>query len=76
VFVEFNLEGKASEIKTLLVTTEMLGKAKMPKEGYENPDGSSLRIDIDYNGNKRSETNPSAGPFENPGVGTIRLKVW
>ncbi len=76
VFIEFNLEGKAAEIKTSLVTTERLGKAKMSKEGYENPDGSQLRIDSDYSGNKRSETNPSAGPFENPGVGTIRMKVW
>jgi hypothetical protein len=76
VFIEFSLEEKAAEINTLLVTTEMLGKAKMSKEGYENPDGSSLRIDNDYNGDKRSETNPSAGPFENPGVGTIRMKVW
>lgn len=76
VFVVFDSEAKASEIKTLLVTTEMLGKAKMPKEGYENPDGSPLRIDIDYNSNKRSETNPSAGPFENPGFGIIKMKVW
>jgi hypothetical protein len=76
VFIQFDSDGKASEIKTLLITTEMLGKAKMPKEGYENPDGSPLRLDIDYNGKKRSEANPSAGPFENPGVGSIRMKVW
>ena len=48
----------------------------MAKETFENPDGTALKIDTDYFGNKRSESNPSAGPFENPGKGMIKLKVW
>lgn len=53
-----------------------LGKAKMPNEAFENPDGTPLKIDTDYFGNNRSESNPSAGPFENPGKGSLKLKVW
>jgi alpha-N-arabinofuranosidase len=59
-----------------LVTTELLGKAKVPDLPYEQPDGSPLRIDTDYLGKKRPEQNPTAGPFENPGQGELVLKVW
>lgn len=76
IFLIFNLDESIDEIKTLPVETSMLGKAKMPKAGFENPDGSYLKIDTDYNGNLRSESNPSAGSFENPGKGYIKLKVW
>jgi alpha-N-arabinofuranosidase len=48
----------------------------MPGEGFENPDGTPLKIDTDYLGKKRSAANPSAGPFENPGKGLVKIKVW
>jgi hypothetical protein len=32
-------------------------------------------IDTDYFGKKRSTTNPTAGPFENPDTGALRLRV-
>jgi hypothetical protein len=76
VFLTYTLDGKTKEIKTLFVTTEMLGKAKMAKEGFENPDGTPLKIDTDFLGKKRSDSAPSAGPFENPGQGAVKLKVW
>jgi hypothetical protein len=48
----------------------------IPDQAFENPDGSPLRIDTDYFGNKRNDKNPTAGPFENPGQGRLSLKVW
>ncbi len=59
-----------------LVTTELLGKAKIPDAPYEQPDGSPLKIDTDYFGKKRSRKNPTPGPFENPADGKLVLKVW
>lgn len=61
-----------------LVTTKLLGKAKVPNCAYENPDGSPLHINIDYFGKKRDEKNPFPGPFENPGPGVVQLqlKLW
>jgi hypothetical protein len=59
---------------TKRVTTGLLGKAKVTGLAYENPDGSPLVIDTDYFGKKRKETTP--GPFENPGQGDLKLKVW
>lgn len=61
------------EAETRLVTSAMLGKARVPRLPYEASDGSQLRLDRDYFGQKRSHTHPTAGPFENPGT-TIR--VW
>lgn len=44
--------------KVKMITTEMLGKAKIPKAKFDNLDGTDLKIDTDYFGKKRSETNP------------------
>lgn len=76
VFLSFSTGENGANPKTRLITTELLGKAKIPKEAFENQDGTPLRIDTDYFGNKRSETNPSAGPFEKPAKGLVKLKVW
>jgi hypothetical protein len=59
-----------------LVTTELLGKAKIPDRPFENADGSPIRIDTDYFGHQRNEANPFPGPFELPEGGRQRLKVW
>ena len=61
---------------TSLVTTESLGLAFLPEQAYTNPDGSPLKIDTDYFGKPRDESNPTPGPFENPGTGLVILKVW
>jgi alpha-N-arabinofuranosidase len=58
-----------------LVTTEWLGKAAIPNLPYENPDGTPLRIDGDYFGKPRNPAGLAAGPFANPGTGTLSLKV-
>jgi hypothetical protein len=55
-----------------LITSDILGKARVPDARFENPDGSSLTIDIDYFGKKRNANKPNAGPFE-PGNNFI---VW
>jgi alpha-N-arabinofuranosidase len=58
------------------VTTELLGKAAVPKLRYENADGSPLVIDRDYSGNQRDPEHPTPGPFAKPGLGDQKLKVW
>ena len=59
----------------VLVTTELLGKARIPGLPYENADGSPLRVAVDYFGAERSATNPTPGPFEGLGAGPRLLKV-
>ncbi|MHC4692330.1 MAG: right-handed parallel beta-helix repeat-containing protein [Planctomycetota bacterium] len=59
-----------------LITTELLGKAKIPNLPYEQPDGSRYHIDTDYFSRKRNTNNPFPGPFELDEGGKKVLKVW
>jgi alpha-N-arabinofuranosidase len=59
-----------------LVSTDILGRAKVPDQAYENPDGSPIRFDTDYFGENRNSENPSTGPFREYVTNTIELKVW
>jgi hypothetical protein len=59
-----------------LVTTELLGKARIPDLPYEQPDGSPVHIDTDYFGRKRDSDHPSPGPFELSEDGKQMYQVW
>jgi hypothetical protein len=59
-----------------IITTEILGKAKIPNTLFDNPDGTALRIDKDFFGKKRADENTTAGPFNNLEEGKVVLKVW
>jgi hypothetical protein len=61
---------------TVLVTTELLGKARITGFPYENPDRSPVKVQRDYFGRTRNTTHPTPGPFENLGEGETKLKVW
>ena len=61
---------------TSIVTTDRLGRARISEVGFENPDGSPLKIDADYFGKPRNPMNPVAGPFANPQSGRQVIKVW
>ena len=63
-------------MKRKVVTTELLGTAKIPSAAYENPDGSPVRIDTDYLHHKRDGNNPFPGPFEITRSGLQEIKVW
>ena len=67
---------KLKQADTALVTTGTLGMAKTPNLPYEMADGAPLKLDTDYFGKQRSKTKPTAGPFENPGDGNLKLTVW
>ena len=59
-----------------LVTTEVLGRAKIPDLPYERADGKPFRLDTDYLGVKRNAANPFPGPFELPQGGQQTILVW
>lgn len=64
-----------NNLSTSQVNTGMLGKAKIPKQVYEQPDGTPISIDTDYSGNKRNDK-PKPGPFELIKEGENIFKVW
>ena len=75
-YLVISLDKKWTDYTRELVTTKVLGKAKVSGAPFENPNGAWLRIDTDYFGKIRIETNPFPGPFELPGGGSHILKVW
>jgi hypothetical protein len=76
VWLQLSLSPGIAVLPTQLITSALLGKARIPKARFENPDGSDLIIDKDYSGRKRPERNPSPGPFESSGTGAKQWKVW
>lgn len=64
------------QAKRGLVTTTLLGKAKIPDLPCENPDGTPVKIDSDYFGRPRNAGKPFPGPFEVTEDGPRTLKVW
>ncbi len=66
----------AAEAGAVPVTTELLGRAKIPDLPYVNPDGSPLRIDTGYFGKTRDGEAPFPGPFASPEDGEQQLAVW
>ncbi len=76
-YLEIQADSKwATEQKRMLVTTELLGKAKIPDAPFENPDGSPLKLATDYFGKRRNPDNPFPGPFESLKDGKQEIKVW
>ncbi len=76
VHVHLTLGHDVQKATTTLVTTELLGKARVSALPYENADGSPLTVDTDYFGNTRDPDDPAPGPFASPGPGTHIFEVW
>ncbi len=76
VYLVFAIDETFKKLRTKLISTDVLGKSKVSKQQYENPDGSPIILDTDYLGNKRTETNPAAGPFVNSDTSPLKIKVW
>jgi hypothetical protein len=76
VFLQFGFNQKFYGLKGDFITTEFLGKAKVPKAMFENPDGTPVKIDEDYFGHLRSGENAVPGPFVDLEKGSVNLKVW
>jgi len=68
--------GWVSSKRRAVVTTALLGRAKVSGAPYDKPDGTPYRLDTDYFGRKRNTDNPAPGPFELAGGKGIRLRLW
>ena len=71
---QFTMGDLSQRVASPVLTSAMLGKAKISGLPYENSDGSPLKIDKDYFGKPRSPNQPTPGPFETPPPGLLRLK--
>lgn len=71
----FQLPTSLPKDATKLVTTDSLGKARIPNLRYENSDGTPLRMKTDFSGNPRNEAHPTPGPLEDPAAGPVTM-TW
>jgi alpha-N-arabinofuranosidase len=62
--------------KRPLVTSGLLGEAKIPGLPFEQPDGTQYQLDTDYLGQKRRHDQPVPGPLTAPGDEKQWRKVW
>ena len=76
VNLKMELGNSIFEVNTRMISTESLGVTIVSEAVYENWDGSSYILDMDFLGNKRNERKPLPGPFENVESGLVTYKVW
>jgi len=77
LYIEIAVDKKWAEATSRpIVTTDLLGKTKIPGLPYLQPDRTPYRLDTDYFGKKRNATNPFPGPLELPEGGKQVMKVW
>ncbi len=75
VYLEINVEKEMLDLAAEVITTEKLGMVRIVEEAYENPDGSAIILDTDYNDCPRGEKH-IVGPLENLKEGFNRVRVW
>lgn len=64
-YLDTNLYEYLPSFETPFVSTALLGEAFEPEQKFENPDGTPIIFDCDYQDQKRG-ISPVPGPFENP----------
>ncbi len=73
--IEIKVDESFWKQTTPFVTTDLLGKTLVSGLPFRNPDDSAMEISGDFFGKSRNRSNPSAGPFEQPGDGDLRIKL-
>ena len=76
IYLSMDIAKSVTTMKNELVSTALLGEAIIPNQRFENPDGTEIKIDIDYSGKNRNTGNPSPGPFRLDRNKTVFIKVW
>jgi hypothetical protein len=76
LYLRVSFDAEYYRRKGSLITSEVLGKAKMPNAPFENPDGTPLVIDTDYFGSPRNGTTTTIGPFEHLEKSNTIIKIW
>jgi len=75
-YLKFTFHKSYYQHQTDIITTEILGEAKIPKALFEHPDASPLKIDSDFFGTRRTGVKNNAGPFSVLPTGEVVLGVW
>lgn len=75
VYLRFGSGAAIRSAGARMVTSELLGKTQVAELGYDDVDGTPLRIGRDYFGKPREVASPAPGPFAKTPAGE-RVRVW
>lgn len=75
VFLEIALPEGMGEVKTERITSAKLGLTRLSEARFEAPDGASLSLGLDMNGEERGDS-PLPGPLEGLHRGKNKVAVW
>lgn len=75
VYLSLTLPDGFFDIETMQINSEILSKARMTEQRYENPDGSGLTIAEDMLGAGR-KGHPTIGPVETLKAGENHVCIW
>jgi hypothetical protein len=76
LILQFSVDPMFLNKKVRIIDSGILGKAKIPKARFDNPDGSPLVIDLDCTGKRRTVANNLPGPFTGITESGVSVKVW
>jgi hypothetical protein len=76
LYLSIRFDASYREHKWQIINSGILGRAKIPKARYENPDGSDLVIDRDLLSNLRTGENNAAGPLIDQGEEANIIRLW
>lgn len=74
-YLEINVDEDFLKMQGDILETKDLGTVRIVDEAFENPDGSPIIFDTDYQDNIRNEKS-CVGPFTNLTAGLNRIQVW
>lgn len=75
VYLEITVDKVLADRKGVILQTKDLGMTRITECAFENPDGSEILFDTDYNDNLRTK-DTVIGPLGNLKEGINRIKVW
>lgn len=75
VYLEMTVDKALADRKGVILQTKDLGMTRITECAFENPDGSEILFDTDYNDNLRTK-DTVIGPLGNLKEGINRIKVW
>ncbi|MGB5436162.1 MAG: right-handed parallel beta-helix repeat-containing protein [Maribacter sp.] len=76
VYLQFSVNKAFLDHKVEMISTQTLGKTKIVKAAFDNPNSSEIIFDLDYFGISRLNDNRIAGPFSNLNIKNGPLKIW
>lgn len=76
VYLQFSVNKPFLDHKVEMILTQSLGKTKITKAVFDNPNSSEIIFDADYFGINRSTDNRIAGPFSILNIENGQLKIW